>query len=74
MRVFARFQDPAEHEAMLDGILKARRLRHQIELYKHYRAMGLRTLEQVCVRVGYLYFYLCVFISVFVSICKCIDL
>lgn len=46
MRVFARFQTPAEHEALVDGILKARRLRQQIELYKHYRQMGIKTLDQ----------------------------
>ena len=47
LRVFARFQSPEEHEALVDGILKARKLKLQIELYKLYRQMGLRTLDQV---------------------------
>ena len=47
LRVFARFHSQEEHEALVEGILKAQRLRQQIELYKIYRQMGLRTLEQV---------------------------
>lgn len=47
LRVFARFHSHEEHEALVDGILKAQRLKQQIELYKIYRQMGLRTLEQV---------------------------
>lgn len=46
LRMFARFHTAQEHEALVDGILKARRLRQQIELYQHYRRMGVRTLEQ----------------------------
>lgn len=34
LRVFARFHFPEEHEALVDGILKVRKLRKQIELYK----------------------------------------
>ncbi len=47
LRVFSRFQSKEEHEALVDGLLKAKRLRHQIELYKVYRQMGLRSLEEV---------------------------
>ena len=46
LRVFARFQSREEHEALVEGMLRAGRLRQQIELYKTYRAMGVRTLEQ----------------------------
>jgi hypothetical protein len=47
LRVFARFHTKEEHEALVDGILKAHRLRNQITLYKVYEEMGLKTLEQV---------------------------
>ena len=47
LKVFARFQSQEEHEALVAGILRAKKLRHQLELFRHYRAMGLRTLEQV---------------------------
>jgi transcriptional adapter 2-alpha len=46
MRIFQRFQTAAEHDALVEGLLRARRLRKQIELYSHYRRMGVRTLEQ----------------------------
>jgi len=46
MRVFARFHTKDEHEALVEGVLKTRRLRQQIELYRTYRQMGVRTLEQ----------------------------
>lgn len=46
LRVFARFQSKEEHEALVEGLLRAGRLRQQIELYRTYRAMGVRTLEQ----------------------------
>jgi hypothetical protein len=44
--VFARFQSKEEHEALTEGMLRARRLRQQIELYRTYRQMGIRTLQQ----------------------------
>lgn len=47
LRVFARFHSQTEHDALVDGLLMAQRLRAQIELYKSYRQQGLRTLEQV---------------------------
>ncbi len=47
LRVFARFHSQEEHEALVDGLLKAQRLRNQIELYKVYRQLGLKTLEEV---------------------------
>ena len=46
MKVFARFQTQEEHDAVVEGLLKARRLRKQIQLYQHYRKMGVRTIEQ----------------------------
>jgi transcriptional adapter 2-alpha len=46
LRVFARFHSKEEHEALVEGVLKARRLRQQIELYRTYRHMGIRTMEQ----------------------------
>ena len=49
LRIFARFQTiktAEEREALVDGLIKARKLRSQIALYQHYRRMGVRTLEQ----------------------------
>ena len=46
LRMFARFHSPEEHEALVDGVLKARRLRQQIGVYQQYRKMGIRTIEQ----------------------------
>ena len=46
LRVFARFHSSADHDSLVDGLLKARRLHKQIEMYQHYRRMGIRTLEQ----------------------------
>lgn len=45
-RVFARFLSPEDYDALVDGILKARRLQAQIELYRNYKALGLRTLDE----------------------------
>ena len=30
----------------MEGVIKAKKLRKQIELFQHYRQMGIRTLEQ----------------------------
>ena len=46
LRMFARFHAPEEHEALTEGLLKARRLRQQIELLQHCRSAGIRTLDQ----------------------------
>jgi hypothetical protein len=46
LKVFARFQTAEEHEALVDGILKARRLKNQIEILQLYRSMGIRSIEQ----------------------------
>jgi len=46
LRVFARYHSREEHEALEEGLLRARRLRQQIDLYKTYRQMGVRTMEQ----------------------------
>ena len=40
LKIFARFHSAEEHDALIDSILKARKLRNQIELYQHYRRMG----------------------------------
>jgi hypothetical protein len=46
LKIFARFQSPEEHESLVDGILKARRLKNQIETLQLYRSRGIRTIEQ----------------------------
>jgi len=46
LRMFARFHSPEEHEALVDGLIKAKKLRQQIAVYQHYRRMGIRTLDQ----------------------------
>ncbi len=46
LRMFARFHTSEEHEALTEGLLKARRLRQQIELLQHCRSAGIRTLDQ----------------------------
>lgn len=45
LRMFARFHSAADHEALVEGLLKAKKLRKQIELLQHYRAMGIKTIE-----------------------------
>ena len=47
LRPLGRFSSLPEYEALVEGVLRARRLKLQIELYSQYRAMGIRTLEQV---------------------------
>jgi len=47
LRVFSRLQSVKEHEALVDGILRAKKLRSQIELLHHYRKMGLKSLDQI---------------------------
>lgn len=47
LRPFARYHAPEEHEALVEGMLKAHRLRIQIEMYKVYQQMGLKTLDDV---------------------------
>lgn len=47
LRPFARYHSQEEHEALVKGILRAQRLRQQIELYKVYRQMGLTNLDEV---------------------------
>lgn len=47
LRPFARFQTAEQHETLVDGVLKAHRLRQQIELYKIYRQMGFTDLDEV---------------------------
>ena len=46
LKVFSRFHSQADHEALVEGVIKANKLRKQIELFQHYRQMGIRTLEQ----------------------------
>ena len=44
--MFARFHSAADHEALVEGLIKARKLRKQIELFQLYRSMGIRTIEE----------------------------
>ena len=46
LKIFQRFHSQADHDALVDGVIKANKLRKQIELFQHYRKMGIRTLEQ----------------------------
>jgi transcriptional adapter 2-alpha len=46
LRMFARFHSAEEHDSLVDGLVRARRLRQQIELLQHCRSMGIRTLDQ----------------------------
>lgn len=46
LKMFARFCTPAEYEALVDGMIKAKKLKQQIEILKLYRQMGIRSLEQ----------------------------
>jgi transcriptional adapter 2-alpha len=46
LKIFARFHAPEEHEALVTGLLQARKLRGQIELYQNYRKLGIRSLEE----------------------------
>ncbi len=46
LRMFARFHSPSDHEALVNGLLKARQLKKQIEIYQNYRKLGIRTLEE----------------------------
>jgi transcriptional adapter 2-alpha len=46
LRVFMRFHSAEDHEALVDGLLRTRRLRLQIEALQMYRKMGIRTMEQ----------------------------
>ncbi len=41
LKMFARFHSAEEHEALIDSVVKARKLRLQIQLYQHYRQMGM---------------------------------
>ena len=46
LKVFQRFQSEEEFQALCEGVAVVRRLKKQIEAYKQYRQMGIRTLEQ----------------------------
>lgn len=47
LRVFARFHSMEEHENLVDCVIRAKRLRQQIDLYKTYRQMGIKSLDEV---------------------------
>jgi len=47
LRMFAPFQTPDAHEALVEGLIKARRLRQHILLFQQCRKLGIRTLHQV---------------------------
>jgi transcriptional adapter 2-alpha len=44
--MFSRFHSADEHEALVNGLLQARKLRSQIELYQSYRRVGIRSLDE----------------------------
>lgn len=46
MKVFARFQTPEEHEALIQGLVNEHRLRKRIEQLQTYRQNGIRTLAE----------------------------
>ena len=45
-QVFHRFQSEAEATSLAEGVGLVRRLKKQIEAFKQYRRLGIRTLEQ----------------------------
>ncbi|CAM9198537.1 unnamed protein product, partial [Ectocarpus fasciculatus] len=45
-RMLSRFQSASEQETMLSGIMLARRLKKQLDLFVQYRQLGIRTLEE----------------------------
>jgi transcriptional adapter 2-alpha len=47
LKVFSRFLAAEEYEALVDGIVDMKRLKKQIECYRLYRSMGIRTIDQV---------------------------
>ena len=46
MRPFARFHSAAEHEEFVKGMIQERKHRKTIEVYQHWREMGLRTIAE----------------------------
>jgi transcriptional adapter 2-alpha len=46
LRIFSRFHSVEQQEALLDGIVECRRLRKHLGSLRHYRSMGVRTLDQ----------------------------
>jgi transcriptional adapter 2-alpha len=46
MRPFARFHSAAEHEELVKGLIQERKHRKTIEVYQHWREMGLRTIAE----------------------------
>lgn len=44
--MLSRFHSIQEHDSLMSGITLARRLRKQIELFAHYRKLGIRTLDE----------------------------
>lgn len=46
LRPFARYQTPEEHEAFVQGLVTAMRLRKQIVILQEYRKNGVRTLAE----------------------------
>ena len=51
LRVFARFHSKDEHDALVEGLLRARKLRAQVELYCAYRSAG----KAICFHEVWLY-------------------
>ena len=51
LKVFARFQTPEEHEKLVQNIVKERELRRRIEELLAYKRLGLKTFEDVEVKL-----------------------
>lgn len=46
LKMFSRMVSPEEADALVEGILTQRKLKRQIDAYKLYRSMGIRTIDQ----------------------------
>ena len=47
LKIFTRFLTQEEYESLIDGVIDMRKLKKQIECYRLYRSMGIRTIDQV---------------------------
>ena len=47
MKVFARFNNPEEHDKIVQGFIKEKQLRQRIAQLKELKAKGLKTLGEV---------------------------
>ena len=47
MKVFARFNNPEEHDKLVQGLIKEKQIRQRIAQLKELKAKGLKTLGEV---------------------------